>query len=172
MSFVGQDEQLREYQFRFRYLYIGLGVVFFFLISRLWYLQIIQGETFKRYSEENRIKRIKIKSPRGMIFDRNRTLVVDNRPAFDLEINPDELYSDKDWEETTIKMLSKMIHMPEAEILSILEASKNLPRFLSIKIKLSKFIRSIRHHAKEGFIWSKIHHIGKKHTFWLTKFSY
>ena len=84
MSFLGQEEQIRELQDRFRYLYIALALGGLFLFSRLVYLQIFNGDKMRQYSEENRIKKVKIAAPRGMVFDRNRTLLLDNRPAFDL----------------------------------------------------------------------------------------
>ncbi len=134
MSFLGQDEQIREYQFRFRYLYICLFIAFFILISRLWYLQVMNGDRFRQYSEDNRIKKVKITSPRGMIFDRNKKLLVDNRPAFDLEVTPQELYADKEWKKT-ITILSKMVKMPADEIIDTLERAKGQPNFRPIKIK-------------------------------------
>lgn len=134
MSFLGQDEQIREYQFRFRYLYIALFIAFFVLFSRLWYLQIMYGEKFRTYAEENRIKKVKITSPRGMIFDRNKKLLVDNRPALDLEVTPQELYADKDWKKT-IERLAKMVKMPPNEIYDTLTKMKNQPTFLPVKIK-------------------------------------
>ena len=86
MAFLGQEEQVREFQDRFKFLYaavfIGLGL----LLVRLVHLQIFIGEKMRQHSEENRIKRVKIAAPRGMIFDRNHKLLIDNRPAFDLEI--------------------------------------------------------------------------------------
>lgn len=134
MSFLGQDEQIREFQFRFKYLYASLIIAFILLFSRLWYLQIISGDTFRRYSEENRIKSVKIKSPRGMIFDRNKKLIIDNRPAFDLEITPEELYSSKEWK-LTIERVAKILSMKQEEILAILNAAKGQPKFLPVKIK-------------------------------------
>ena len=134
MSFLGQDEQIREYQFRFRYLYIALFAAFFILLSRLWYLQIMNGEKFRTYAEENRIKKVKITSPRGMIFDRNKKLLVDNRPALDLEVTPQELYADKNWKKT-IESLSKIVKMTPEEIIETLNKNKNQATFLPVKIK-------------------------------------
>lgn len=134
MSFLGQDEQIREYQFRFRYLYIILFVAFSILLARLWYLQVMNGDRFRQYSEENRIKKVKITAPRGMIFDRNKKLLVDNRPAFDLEVTPQELYADKEWKER-IATIAKMVHTPAEELLSILEKAKGQPTFLPVKLK-------------------------------------
>src|ERR1041385_221640 len=115
MAFLGQEEQIRELQDRFKFLYavlfLGLGL----LLSRLVYLQILQGDKMRQYSEENRIKRVKVAAPRGMIFDRNRKLLVDNRPSFDLEIIPQYLYESKQAEQV-IARLSKLIRMSERDI--------------------------------------------------------
>lgn len=135
MAFLGQEEQIREFQDRFRYLYaivfIGLGL----LTSRLVYLQILSGEKMRLYSEENRIKRVRVSAPRGMIFDRNRTLLIDNQPAFDLEIIPQYLHEFKRTQEV-ISRLSKLIHMPAEEIEDILQKAKGQPSFLPVKIKI------------------------------------
>lgn len=134
MSFLGQDEQIREFQMRFRYLYITVGVAIAVLFARLWYLQIISGEKFRQYSEENRIKRVKMTSPRGMIFDRNKRLLVDNRPAFDLEITPQELYADKEWGKT-VESLAKILKISAEDILGALKKAKTQAPFLPVTVK-------------------------------------
>jgi penicillin-binding protein 2 len=56
------------------------------LITRLLYLQIVEGTEYRRLSEINSIRLQDIDAPRGLIFDRNNQMLVDNRPAFDLRI--------------------------------------------------------------------------------------
>jgi len=71
-----------------RYIGAGLCLVFIFgvLFLRLVYLQMIRGEEYRRLSMTNCVRLKSIKSSRGLIYDRNRNLLVDNRPAFDLTI--------------------------------------------------------------------------------------
>lgn len=60
------------------------------LIIRLFYLQVI--DTSYKLSAENNSKRIEILYPaRGLIYDRNKKLLVYNQPAYDLMIAPYEL---------------------------------------------------------------------------------
>lgn len=61
-------------------------VAFAILIARLLYLQIVEGDEYRRLSEINSIRLQDIDAPRGLIFDRNNQMLVDNRPAFDLHI--------------------------------------------------------------------------------------
>ncbi len=56
------------------------------LLTRLFYLQVIEGSEFRRLSESNCIRLQNIDPPRGLIFDRNGDLLVDNRPSFDLSV--------------------------------------------------------------------------------------
>ncbi len=134
MAFLGQEEQIRELQDRFKYLYAAIFIGIGLLSGRLVYLQILNGEKMRQYSEENRIKRVKIAAPRGMIFDRNRTLLIDNRPAFDLEIIPQYLKESKQTDEV-VRRISSIIKMPMDEIQSILDRAKSQPSFIPVKIK-------------------------------------
>ncbi|MEZ4754087.1 MAG: penicillin-binding protein 2 [Bdellovibrionota bacterium] len=61
-------------------------LLFFCIVLRLWYLQIIKGEYFRNKSENNRIRRVFVLPPRGHILDRNGEVIVKNRPAFNIEL--------------------------------------------------------------------------------------
>lgn len=134
MAFLGQEEQIRTFQDRFRYIYIAIAIGFVFLFSRLVYLQIINGDKMRQYSEENRIKRVKIAAPRGMVFDRNGVLLLDNRPAFDLEIIPQYLRESRQTE-PVIKMLASLLNMTEKDIQTTLTRMRGQPSFIPVKIK-------------------------------------
>ncbi len=133
MSFIGNEEQIRFLQERFRlvygFLFIGVAV----LGSRLVYLQVINGDQMRQYSEENRIKRVKITAPRGMVFDRSGRLLVDNRPAFNVQITPQYLNESGKPKEVIAK-LSSLIKMPVAEIEKKLQKLKQ-PAFMPVIIK-------------------------------------
>ena len=58
------------------------------LISRLVYLQIYQGEYFSKLADGNRIRLVSTSAPRGIIYDRNGVQLVNNRPAFTVELCP------------------------------------------------------------------------------------
>jgi penicillin-binding protein 2 len=134
MAFLGQEEQIREFQDRFRYIYAAVFLALGLLLSRMVFLQVLKGDQMRRYSEENRIKRVKVVAPRGMIFDRNRKMLIDNRPAFDLEITPQYLRESKQTTEV-IALLSKLIHMTGDAIQDELDKGQYQPAFLPVKIK-------------------------------------
>ena len=134
MSFIGNEEQIRFLQERFKYIYgvlfIGLAV----LLSRMVYLQVINGDQMRQYSEENRIKRVKIPAPRGMMFDRFGQLLVDNRPAFDVQITPQYLRESGKPKEV-IERLSRVIHVSVADIEKKLAKARYNAAFMPVIIK-------------------------------------
>lgn len=85
-----------------------IGVAFF-IILRLFFLQIVQGSYYRMLSDGNRKKTILIHAPRGIIFDRNGVPLVYNVPGF----------------RETIDGKTKLISQDEA-IKLLAEGNKNL----------------------------------------------
>ncbi|MDZ7291240.1 MAG: penicillin-binding protein 2 [candidate division KSB1 bacterium] len=69
----------------------ALCLIFFVLLLRFAYLQLYKSKEFFLASEENRVRTIDIEAPRGLIFDRYGTILVDNSPAYALYAVPAEL---------------------------------------------------------------------------------
>ena len=61
-------------------------ILFFILVGRLWYMQVLKGPEYRTLSESNRTRDQDILPTRGLILDRNGHLLVDNHPAFDLAL--------------------------------------------------------------------------------------
>lgn len=82
------DEDTRDLQLRFKIVYSAILIVFSLLFMRLWFLQIIEGDELREYSEKNRVKENKIRAPRGLILDREGRILVDNIIGYDAAIIP------------------------------------------------------------------------------------
>ncbi len=81
---IGREDEVREYRGRVKAFYY---IVFFALCligSRLFYLQIMKGEDLRKYSDGNRLKKERLFASRGIIYDRNGKIIVDNRASFDV----------------------------------------------------------------------------------------
>ena len=79
------------YQKRLKTLTLFVLIVVGVLFVRLWFLQIISGATYRRKSESNRIDLRDILPVRGMVFDRNGELLVDNRASFAVGVIPEDI---------------------------------------------------------------------------------
>lgn len=67
---------------RFRHLFWIFIAVFLLLISRLVYLQLIEGDYYHSLAEGNRLRAIPIAAMRGVMYDRNGQILVGSRPGF------------------------------------------------------------------------------------------
>jgi penicillin-binding protein 2 len=68
-----------------------VGLIFFCLSGRLFYLQSVRYEDNLQSSDENRLRRVVLKAERGLIYDRKGRLLVGNRPSYQIAILPGEI---------------------------------------------------------------------------------
>ncbi|MFH1176389.1 MAG: penicillin-binding protein 2 [Acidobacteriota bacterium] len=89
MTFVRDD--LRPVQRRLVLTLVGFAALFAILLARLWVLQVVQGAHWRQLAESNRLRRVPLEAPRGMVTDSNGEIILDNRPVFQLLLFPEEM---------------------------------------------------------------------------------
>src|SRR4029078_2676790 len=52
-----------------------------------WFTQLVQGDYYRELAENNRLRKLPIKAPRGLIFDRKGRLLVENVPRYNLTLD-------------------------------------------------------------------------------------
>ncbi len=67
-----------------------VALLFFVLVTRLWFLQILRGEDFYRRATENHTRTERIYALRGLIRDQTGAFLAENRPAFALALIREE----------------------------------------------------------------------------------
>lgn len=75
---------LQSIDSRLRYIVIGLCIALFFIITRLFYLQVLSHTYYVSRSEQNFLRIESIPSQRGSMYDCNGIVLATNRPATDL----------------------------------------------------------------------------------------
>ncbi len=60
------------------------------LLTRLFYLQVVQGDVYKVSAERNSVRTQRVLAPRGALLDRYGEILVDSRPAFEVRVVPNE----------------------------------------------------------------------------------
>ena len=88
---------------------------------RLFYLQILQGNKYREFAENNRQRIIPIQSKRGIIYDRNGIELSKNIPNFSIALTPQDLPREKEKREDIINKLSDITQKKPEEISSILD---------------------------------------------------
>jgi len=105
----GFNLELRVYVIQYLVLavFIALGI-------RFYVLQVARHEDYQARAENNRIREIPIPAPRGAIFDRNDKLLVDNNPAFNVVVTPEDITN----KEETLNALVENLDVDRGEVLA------------------------------------------------------
>src|SRR5690348_2913861 len=70
----------------------GLVVIgFAALVGRLWALQVLAGPHYAARAQANQVRTVRVEAPRGQIVDRNRNILVTNKPVTAVELWPSGL---------------------------------------------------------------------------------
>ena len=94
-TYYRPDTAQDNLQRRLAILGIFIVAAFCVLFARLWFMQIVAGNDYRKKAEGNRIREISLEAPRGTILDRNGKVLVKNRSALTISVVPAELQDDE-----------------------------------------------------------------------------
>ncbi len=98
---------------------------FALLILRLWALQVLSGDEYRRVAKNNQLRLVRTEAPRGLILDRNGKILVRNRGATAVRIWPADLPEKGRYQ--AVKRLAQVLGVPLQDVLEQLEAHKDDP---------------------------------------------
>ena len=87
-------------------MYIVIAI-FVILVTRLFYLQIVEGEYYHSKAEGNRLRMLSVTAARGIMYDRNGQILVGSRPAYTVSIMP----TDKEIDDSELQRLAGILGM-------------------------------------------------------------
>lgn len=105
-------------------------ILFMILIARFFYLQIYKQEQYFKASERNRIREVTVEPNRGLMFDRNGEVLVDNYPSYSAYAIPFEVRR----ADSVLNLAGRILDMTPAEIRSII-ARERSGQFTPVKLK-------------------------------------
>lgn len=122
---------------RIQLIFLILTISLFLLLVRTLYLQIIEGENYRSSAEENRIRIQTVSAPRGVIYDKSNTLLVQNIPNFTVFIVPADLPEDQSAKDKIFQEVSGLIGITPQEIYQTLE---EIPKYSYQPVKIAEQI--------------------------------
>ncbi|MCC5941610.1 MAG: penicillin-binding protein 2 [Balneolaceae bacterium] len=93
-------------------------VGFIVMIIRIFQLQILDYETYSPISMQNSLRMEVLQPARGLILDRNGTILVENQPIYSITITPSKFQMDK------LPLLSKILQIDEEIVLNRIRAAQ------------------------------------------------
>lgn len=100
------------------------AAVFLLMIlgARLFYMQIAEGAYYKEQADGNRIRSVPVQAARGVMYDRNGTMLAGSRPAYNVVIPVDQKKEGLSAKE--MKALEALLHLSAQDIQKKIEDHK------------------------------------------------
>lgn len=106
-------------------------VAFLIFIGRLFQLQIVEGADLRSRSEQNFVRTVRLEAPRGDIVDREGRILATTRPAYRVEVIPNEVHSG----DSTFRALGQILSEPAAELSARVGEPKGRKRFQPVLLR-------------------------------------
>ena len=101
----------------------ALGVSF-------WYLQVVRHQQYQAMAENNHQRRLALRAPRGVLFDRKLRVLVENRDAFSISILREHT---KDLDQT-IRLLATATGVAESDVRAAAARYRGQPSYRPIVV--------------------------------------
>jgi penicillin-binding protein 2 len=106
MSKNNLKEGSMDFELRVSVIQYLVLAVFIILGIRFYVLQVARHDEYQNRAENNRIRDIPLIAPRGAILDRNGKVLVDNTPAFNIIIYPEDITNKEETINALVEFLS------------------------------------------------------------------
>ncbi|MEQ1440202.1 penicillin-binding protein 2 [Fontimonas sp. SYSU GA230001] len=108
---------------------VALGLIA--LVVRLFDLQVARHEYFSTRADQNRMRVVPVAPVRGLIYDRNGTILAQNQPSFVLEITPEQVDDMKG----LLTRLGQLVHLTETDIQRFRDRVRKSPRYRGVPLR-------------------------------------
>src|SRR5690348_10055797 len=112
---MAQGEDRRKIGSRLTVLQYVIVVLFSMLAVSFWVLQVVQHAKFEEMAENNHQRTLALRAPRGVVFDRDGKILVENRQSYSISIVREHT-RDLD---RTIRLLAAVLAVDESRVREI-----------------------------------------------------
>src|SRR5256885_6742362 len=103
---------------------------FSLLAVSFWVLQVVQHQQYNEMAENNHQRTLALRAPRGLVFDREGRVMVENRHSYSISIVREHT---KDLPRT-IRILAQVLGLEESGVKTIVERHRREPSYRPITI--------------------------------------
>lgn len=127
---VGVVEERRRLQQRIAVLHGLVVAAFLLLLGGFWFFQVFQHQKFREMAENNHQRTLPLRAPRGVIFDRNGEVLVENRASFNISVMREHT-RDLD---RTVRLLASVAGVDESELRETLARHRHEPAYRPVVV--------------------------------------
>ena len=111
-------------------LQIAVAAAMVAVAGSYWFVQVVQGDYYRELAENNRLREVPIEAARGLIFDRESRLLVENVPSYNLLL---EVSRSRDVARS-LQFATGILGRPESELEGVLERHRAAVPFRPILV--------------------------------------
>ncbi|MEM7052312.1 MAG: penicillin-binding protein 2 [Acidobacteriota bacterium] len=115
---------------RVRALTVLVVTVITLITGSYWYHQLVRGAHYANLADNNRLRKLSIRAPRGLIFDRHGKVLVENIPSYDLMLDR----SRADDIAASLVFAAGVLERPVERLAAELEKASNRPDFVPVPV--------------------------------------
>src|SRR5437763_7929719 len=123
-------EDRRKASTRLTGLQVVIAAAFSLLAVSFWVLQVVQHQQYNEMVENNHQRTLALRAPRGLVFDREGRVMVENRHSYSISIVREHT---KDLPRT-IRILAQVLGLEESGVKSIVDRHRREPTYRPITI--------------------------------------
>ena len=127
---MATHEERRRVGIRLSVLQYLITVVFSGLAVSFWVLQVVQHAKFEEIAENNHQRTLALRAPRGILFDRDGVVLVENRHSYSISIVREHT---KDLNRT-VRLLASVLGIEEPRVREIVDRHRREPSYRPITI--------------------------------------
>jgi penicillin-binding protein 2 len=125
MASVIQPDDRRHLGARLSVMQYAIAAFFALLAIGFWVFQVAQHQKFNQMAENNHIRRLPLPAPRGVLFDRNGDVLVDNQSMFNIALVREQTGN----LDNTLRVLSEATGVPEAVLHETVNRRRLEPKY-------------------------------------------
>jgi penicillin-binding protein 2 len=123
-------EDRRHTTIRLAILQYAIVAIFSTLAVGFWVMQVVQHAKFEEMAENNHQRTLALRAPRGIVFDRDLKVLVENRRSYSVSIVREHT---KDLNRT-VRLLATVLGIDESGVRQIVERHRREPTYRPITI--------------------------------------
>jgi penicillin-binding protein 2 len=130
VAIISRQEERKVPAARIGVVQVAVIIGFVLLAGTFWFFQIIQHERFREMAENNHQRELVLRAPRGVLYDRNGKVIVENRPSYNVSIV--RLHAAN--LDRTIRVLAAVAGLEESRVREIVDRHKGEPAYRPILV--------------------------------------
>ncbi len=115
---------------RVRLLTYTVAALLVLIAAGFWFVQIVQGDYYRELADNNRLRKLPIQAPRGLMLDRNGRILVENIPSYNLMIDRSRSADVK----RSLAFAAEVLGRPPAEMAALMEHYRGIQDFKPVLV--------------------------------------